>query len=200
MAFEIIFRPRAKAVDGFQPVLDRIFKKCRINHDNGCWEWEGATGFKGYGRVRVVLTASMLAAAPAPRFVVRGSAGTLTRLGWDPQEEHLLRGLRPGAPGWGQDSDPLVIHRGDRSEVHELRAPAGDYPAYYAAARDAIVRGTAPPVTAHEACTVMAVLEAADRSAAEGRVVAPDFTAAERRAWAPQFESKIRGATPSADR
>jgi hypothetical protein len=53
MAFEIIFRPRAKAVDGFQPVLDRIFKKCRINHDNGCWEWEGATGFKGYGRVRV---------------------------------------------------------------------------------------------------------------------------------------------------
>lgn len=154
----------------------------------------------GYGRVRVVLTASMLAAAPAARFIVRGTAGTLTRQGWDLQEEHLLRGLRPGMPGWGEDSDPLVIHRGDRSEVHELRAPPGNYPAYYAAVRDAIVRGAAPPVTAHEACTVMSVLEAADRSAAEGRVVTPDFTAAERTAWEPRFESKNRGATPSADR
>jgi predicted dehydrogenase len=154
----------------------------------------------GYGRVRVVLTSSMLAAAPAARFVVRGTGATLTRLGWDPQEEQLLRGLRPGAPEWGEDPDPLVVHGGGQPEIRELRAPPGSYPAYYAAVRDAIVSGAAPPVTAHQACAVMVVLEAAERSAAEGRVVTPDFTAAERTAWTPDFESKNRGAAPLGDR
>lgn len=154
----------------------------------------------GYGRVRAVLTSSMLAAAPAARFVVRGTEATLTRLGWDPQEERLVQGLRPDAAGWGDDPEPLVIRRGDPPEVHELRAPPGSYPAYYAAVRDAIVNGAAPPVTAQQACTVMAVLEAGERSAAEGRVVTPDFTAAERASWDSQFESKNRGAAPAGDR
>jgi len=56
-----------------------------------------------------------------------------------------------------------------------------------------------PPVTAAQGCGVMAVIEAGERSAAEGRIVLPDFTSAERRAWA-EFESKNRSAVPSVDR
>jgi predicted dehydrogenase len=152
----------------------------------------------GYGRLRVVLSSSMLAAAPAPRFVVRGTDATLTRAGWDSQEEQLVRGALPGSREWGRDPAPLTIHHGEPPEVRELPAPPGDYPAYYAGVRDAIVGGGAPPVTAAEACTVMAILEAGERSSAEARVVAPDLTPLEREAWPPlaEFKSKNRSAAP----
>jgi predicted dehydrogenase len=154
----------------------------------------------GYGRVRAILSASMLAAAPAPRFLVRGTAASLTRQGWDPQEESLLRGATPGASGWGHDAEPLVIHGGDTGAPRETAAPAGDYPAYYALLRDAIAGGGEPPVTAAQGCAVMAVLEAGERSSAEGRSVTPDLAEPERLAWLPEFESKKRSATPVAGR
>ena len=152
-----------------------------------------------YGRLRVILTSSMLAAAPGPRFLVRGTDASLVKQGWDPQEELLLRGLRPGDPAWGMDPDPLTIEPGEPGEARQVPAPPGDYPAYYAALRDAISSGGEPPVTAVEACAVMSVIEAGERSAAEGRVVAPDFTPTERRALT-EFESKNRSAAPSAGR
>jgi predicted dehydrogenase len=148
----------------------------------------------GYGPTRAILSASMLAAAPAPRFLVRGTEASLGRVGWDSQEERLLHGTRPGGPGWAQDDEPLVIQRGQDAEPREVAAPAGDYPAYYAALRKAIEVGGEPPVTAAQACAVMAVIEAGERSSAGGRVVAPDFTPAERRAWMTEFERKNRSA------
>ena len=154
----------------------------------------------GYGRVRVILSASMLAASPAPRFLVRGTEGSLTRVGWDPQEAQLLGGVTPGTPGWGMDPEPITIHRGDPVEVHQVEPPPGDYLAYYAALRDSIASGTEPPVTAGQACSVMAVLDAGERSSAEGRIVAPDVTTAERGAWTSEFESKNRSATPATGR
>jgi predicted dehydrogenase len=153
----------------------------------------------GYGRVRVILAASMLAAAPAPRFLVRGTGASLTRQGWDQQEESLARGVPPGSPGWGRDAEPLVIHGGD-GKTREVVAPPGDYPAYYARLRDAIVGGGAPPVTAAQGCAVMAVLEAGERSSAEGRSVPPDLAEPERHAWQPEFESKNRSAASAAGR
>ncbi len=156
----------------------------------------------GYGRARVVLSASMLAAAPAPRFLVRGTQGSLAKVRWDPQEELLLRGVRPGSPGWGEDPDPITLYRGETEGGESLPTPAGDYPAYYAAVRDAILKGGLPPVTAAQGCSVMAVLEAGARSAAEGCVATPELTEAERRAWhgAREFGSKNRSAADSRDR
>jgi predicted dehydrogenase len=98
-----------------------------------------------YGRSRVILSSSMLAAAPAPRFVVRGTAASLIKLGWDRQEEQLVSGLRPGSPGWGVDPDPLTIHPGEPGGIREMRAPPGEYPAYYAALRDAVAGAGEPP-------------------------------------------------------
>jgi predicted dehydrogenase len=153
-----------------------------------------------YGRMRVMLTSSMLAAAPADRFLVRGTAASLTRRRWDPQEEQLLHGTRPGTDGWGMDADPLTLHCGDTAEPQEIPAPRGDYPAYYAGVRDAILHGLEPPVTPAQACSVMAVLEAGERSSAAGRVIAPELTAAERLAWGAEFESKNRSAAPPVHR
>jgi predicted dehydrogenase len=79
--------------------------------------------------------------------------------------------MKPGSPGWGRDPDPLVFVGGDEGGPVELAAPAGDYLAYYTSIRDAVRGEGAPPVTAEEATTVMAVIEAGIRSSAEGRVV-----------------------------
>jgi predicted dehydrogenase len=154
----------------------------------------------GYGRVRVILSASMLAAAPAPRFLVRGSEASLSKVQWDPQEALLVGGATPGGAEWGSDPDPITIHRGERGEVEQVRTPPGDYLAYYTALRDAIRSGTEPPVTAAQACSVMAILEAGERSSAEGRVATPEVTATERSAWVTEFERKNRSAAPAVGR
>jgi predicted dehydrogenase len=158
----------------------------RIQRSGGAAvDWFHAT--LGYGRTRVILTASMLAAEPAPRFLVRGTRGSITKLRWDPQETRLVNGVKPSTTSWGQDPDPMVLFRGEGQGTAELPTPAGNYPAFYAGMRDAILTGSEPPVTPAEGCAVMAVIEAGERSAVEGRVVSPEFESKERSAaWLPR--------------
>jgi predicted dehydrogenase len=153
---------------------DSVSADLRIQRPGGgAVDWFHA--ILGYGRARVILTASMLAAEQAPRFLVRGTGGSLTKPGWDPQEAQLLTGAQPGSEGWGHDPDPMLVFREADSGPAELPVPPGNYPVYYAGVRDAILGGGDPPVTAAQACAVMAVIDAGERSAAEGRLVVPEF-------------------------
>lgn len=126
-----------------------------------------------YGRLRVVLHASLLVAeATPPRFIAHGTTGSWIKHGLDVQESQLLAGMQPGNAGWGTDPLPGKLFRGGDAAVKERAVPAGDYREYYARFRDA-VRGVGEnPVTPDEAIGVMTVLEAAQTSAREGRVVA----------------------------
>ena len=125
-----------------------------------------------YGRLRVILHASVLVAESTPRrFIAHGNAGSWIKQGLDVQESQLLAGVKPGDAGWGVD--PLLgkLHVHGTPGPSERPVPAGDYRQYYARVRDAI-RGSGPnPVTPDEAISVMRVLEAAQTSAREGRVV-----------------------------
>lgn len=129
-----------------------------------------------YPQRRVVLRASMLAAAASPRFVVHGTAGSWTKLGLDPQEDALKAGVRPvwpPEPGWGRDRNVSLITRPRGEALHSDHWPllAGCHADYYAAVRDAL-RGDGPnPVPPHEAVAVMALLELGRRSAHEGRAL-----------------------------
>ena len=129
----------------------------------------------GYGRKRVILASSMIAADAGVRFLVRGTNGSLTKREGDPQEAQLVAGQKPGSPGWGHDPDPLIFFAGDGSAPSEVAAPPGNYLAYYAAIRDAIRGEGAPPVTPAQATALMAILEAGIRSSDQGRVVRPDY-------------------------
>ena len=120
--------------------------------------------------LRVTLQASMLAAWPRPRFALHGTAGSARVEGLDPQEDQLKAGLRPGAPGWGRDARQLLLALGtpaaDAPLAHEaLPLPAGAYPAYYAAVRDAILGHGPVPVPAGEALQVMQLLDLGRASA-----------------------------------
>ena len=124
------------------------------------------------GGVRAVLGASLLAAAETPRFAAHGTLGSYVKHGPDPQEDALKRGERPGGgPGWGVDPRPgtLTLSRdGGAPVAAPAPGPAGDYPAFYAAFRDAVLGRGPNPVPAEEAATVVAVLELALRSAGQG--------------------------------
>jgi len=126
-----------------------------------------------FGARRAILQIGMLAAGGTTRFLAHGTRGSLIKARPDPQEAQLLAGLRPGDAGWGVDDDPLWII--DGSMERAVAAPRGDQSQYYAAVRDALLGYGSNPVTPTQAIAVMAVLEAAFRSAREGRAITPDF-------------------------
>ncbi|MGP0147572.1 oxidoreductase [Pseudomonas oryzihabitans] len=135
-----------------------------------------------YGSRQVTLRAGMLAAGGVPRFLAQGTAGSWIKQGADRQEDTLKAGVRPGAPDWGQDPDPgwLIDASGERQA---LPTPAGDHRRYYLALVEALAGRAANPVSPAQACALMALLEAAQRSSAEGRALMPELTTAERAAY-----------------
>ena len=135
----------------------------------------------GFGTRRAILHAGMLAAGSVARFIVHGSKGSAVKQRPDPQEAQLLAGVRPGAARWGFDDDALQLHDGNGIQLRP--APRGDQARYYALLRDAVLGIGDNPVSPAQALAVMAVLEAAVASAAQGRTLAPALTEEERAAF-----------------
>jgi predicted dehydrogenase len=143
-------RPEAKAVDWANAILT-------------------------YPHQRVVLHASMLAAGGSTKFLVHGDKGSLIKRGIDQQEAQALNGMKPGAPGWGGDPDPMLILDGD-GHSREMAAPAGDHRLYYANIRDALTGRAPNQVPAIQALAVMAVLEGGIEAATSGRRISVPLT------------------------
>jgi scyllo-inositol 2-dehydrogenase (NADP+) len=138
-----------------------------------------------YGSMIVTLGANCLAAAPRPRYLVRGSSGNFVKWGLDPQEDRLKASGRVIEHGWGEEPaslwGTLSLDRAQSGVVEPapVKTLAGDYRLYYSAVRDAILGKAAPPVLATDAWHVAKLLEAAERSWAERRVIDCDWKAAE---------------------
>lgn len=124
-----------------------------------------------YGPMRAILHAGAMVPVPAARFTVHGERGTFSKEGLDPQEEALKAGGRP-SPGWGHDPVPARIMLVERSE-RRLDCVLGNYPAFYAAVREAVRGEGTNPVPPEEAMDVMRLLEWGLVSAKERRTVKP---------------------------
>lgn len=126
------------------------------------------------GGLRATLRASALTALPGPRFLAHGTRGSVVKWGLDAQEDALKAGRRP-LPGtdWGVDPQAATLSTlgadGETLQPVALPLLRGDYPAYYAAVRDAIVAGAPNPVPAAQAIEVMALIELGVRSDAQRR-------------------------------
>ncbi|EXU76046.1 MULTISPECIES: oxidoreductase [Erwinia] len=121
-----------------------------------------------YPQRRVVLHASMLVPAESARYQVHGTKGSYVKFGLDPQEDRLKSGVRPPQEEWGYDmrDGVVTIASDDGSLVEEtLLTTPGNYPAYYAGVRDAILGRGNNPVTAEEAIQVMELIELGLQSA-----------------------------------
>ncbi|PSK92296.1 putative dehydrogenase [Murinocardiopsis flavida] len=126
------------------------------------------------GGVRSHLWMSALAAQLGPRFRALGDKGAYTVHGLDSQEARLGAGERPGGDDWGVEPEERWGLAGTDGDLHRVHSERGDYPAFYAAVREAVGEGDPLPVNLHEVVHGIAVIEAALRSVREGAVVPLD--------------------------
>jgi predicted dehydrogenase len=129
-----------------------------------------------YERRRVVLHASVVAAAAPPRFVVHGQAGSWVKYGHDAQERQLVAALTPDLAGSAHHERAVLVDGVTGAET-EMPVPRGDYGRFYLEVRDAVQGVGSNPVPPEQALAAVAVVEAAIRSSAEGRAIAPSFAA-----------------------
>ena len=136
-------------------------------------DWPGAQSTDyfhavlAYPQRRVVLHGTLLAAAESARFIVHGSRASYIKYGLDPQEERLKNGERLPQEDWGYDMRDGTLTRAEgdeRSQEKWLTLP-GNYPAYYAAIRDALNGVGENPVSASEAIQIMTLIELGIESA-----------------------------------
>ena len=112
--------------------------------------------------------------APAPRFRVTGSEGSfVVNTPMDGQEEALIQGRTPATEGdaWGREPEASwgTLRRGD--DVRPVPSERGRWDVFYEQFARA-VRGSGPvPVDPWDAVATATVLDAARRSAVEGRSV-----------------------------
>ncbi|MCP9266917.1 oxidoreductase [Xenorhabdus sp. XENO-1] len=147
-----MIRPNAEAVDYFHAQLN-------------------------YPDLKVVLHATTVAAAESPTYILHGMEGSYVKYGLDTQEERLKAGERPPRTDWGYDvrDGSVTLSQGDDLITQIIPTLPGNYGAYYAAIRDAIVAGKPNPVTANEAILIMKLIEAGEKSVKEQRTILIDW-------------------------
>jgi predicted dehydrogenase len=136
-----------------------------------------------YPRLRVILHASVLVAAPVTRFIVHGQDGTWIKYGLDPQERRLVAALTPDESGSAGVAEYAEAIEGVSGTKRETPIPRGDYGQFYVNIVEAL-RGTGDnPVPPTQVLPVVAVIETAIGSAAEGRALSLPLSDAETRAF-----------------
>lgn len=128
-----------------------------------------------YPSHRAILHGSSLVRQPPFHFAVHGARGTFIKHGLDPQEDALIAGQRPGGSDWGVEAAEIAGHLttevGNLTLEGRVTSLSGDYAAYYRGMAAAIRHGAPLPVTAAEAYQVIALIELAQASHAQGRVL-----------------------------
>ena len=154
----------------FGPV-DSVYAEADRRHPDVRVEDDGFIALTHRGGVRSHLYMSSRAAQPSLRLGVWGSRAAFVKFGLDGQEAALIAGARPGDRGWGDEPSANWGRLGVGSETQPIRTETGAYERFYAGVAAAILDGAPPPVLTTEAIASLTVLEAALRSAREGRVV-----------------------------
>ncbi len=128
-----------------------------------------------YPHTRVILRAGILVKEKGPTISINGSKGSFVKYGADPQEEVLKNGEKPkDHPGWGKESREIWGKLNTTSEEKLLESEPGDYRLLYQNLYEAIVNGAALEVTPQQARDVIKVIEMAQKSSRERKVVSWD--------------------------
>ena len=121
--------------------------------------------------VRSHLWTSSLAAQPGPRMRVMGDRGAFVKQHGDLQEPALRAGGRPGSSGWGEDPPENWGILSDGITSQAIRSVPGAYQNFYAGMVAALRDGAPLPVDPEDAVTGLEIIEAAQRSSAERKIV-----------------------------
>ena len=112
---------------------------------------------------RALLRATMLAAAPRPRFVVLAEKGSYVKRDFDPLEMTLRHGPVPlSGQSWVLEKEEnygeLTLANGDARTIQKIPS-FGDWRDFYVNLRDAILGTAAPLITTHQILNVMQALD-----------------------------------------
>jgi predicted dehydrogenase len=127
-----------------------------------------------YPSLKVTLKAGSLICEPSPRFALYGTEGSYLKFGLDPQEEALKHGNSPAQPRWGEEPEACwgAITRCDGPVVREKYPTlAGRYPEYYENVYRVITGKAELAVKPEESREVIRLIELAEQSAREKRIV-----------------------------
>lgn len=104
---------------------------------------------------------------------VYGENGSYVARGTDVQAQAIFDGHRPvDDPGaWGREPESAWGTLNTAAGSRRVPSEAGNYARYYELFAEAVRSGGPPPVTAQQAVEVLAVLDAARQSAADGQIV-----------------------------
>jgi predicted dehydrogenase len=128
-----------------------------------------------YPALRVRLKSGMLVREASTGYIIHGTLGSFLKSRADVQEAGLLVGKIPNSEGWGvePESENGLLHAERNGVVIKEKVPTeqGNYYDYFDEVYKAITNDTAMPVTADDGINVMRILEAAEKSNQERRVI-----------------------------
>lgn len=125
-----------------------------------------------YPQIKVTLKAGTLVKEKGPTFTLHGTKGSYVKYGADVQEEALKKGQLPkDFPDWGREPEEIwgKLNTLDKEELY--KSEPGDYRVVYQNLFDAITSGTELEVKPEQARDVIKIIEAAQRSQDERRIV-----------------------------
>lgn len=128
-----------------------------------------------YPDKKVNLFSSELSADPGPHYAVYGRKGSFLKYGMDVQEKALKAGLRPPMEGWGVDREEsygtLRVLKDGQFCSRKIPTEIGNYGTYYDGVYAAITEGKPFFIRPEDPENVLAIMDAAQVSSAEGRRV-----------------------------
>jgi predicted dehydrogenase len=135
----------------------------------------------GYDDKRIRLASTPFEAGDMRRFNARFTKGSWQCIGLDPQEEALRAGQMPWdvnfpSKATQQKITRFVAHSQDDIESIQETAAQGDYAAFYAQLRDAILGKDEAPVAMEQACQLIYLICLAEQSAESGQRMSWGYT------------------------
>ena len=125
-----------------------------------------------YPNLKVTLKAGMLVKDKGPTYQVFGTKGSFVKFGADVQEEALKEGKRPiDTAEWGVEPKNIWGKLKTLQEENLIESERGNYTAVYQNLYNAITAGEALAVKPEQARDVIRIIEAAQQSQDERRVV-----------------------------
>lgn len=129
-----------------------------------------------YPYLKVTLKAGTLVKEKGATYSLLGTRGSFVKYGADVQEEALKKGKIPNQdPNWGEEPDNIWGKLNTLDEDKVIKSEPGDYRIPYQNVYNAIIQKESLLVTPQQAADVVRVIELAQQSNKEKRVVPFDY-------------------------
>jgi scyllo-inositol 2-dehydrogenase (NADP+) len=162
---------------------DTITASVRVEREHAAVDdaWDILLEYEHPYRFTAALRATLTACAPGPRYVVHGTKGSFTKWGLDPQEDQLKAGMRPDAPGFGEEPESawgeLKLCSESGPAIRRVKTERGDYRGFYENVRDVLLGKAELEVKPEQAWRTTRLIELARESSGQGRRLKVDFSA-----------------------